>query len=147
MIARTTLSDLLLVAAGVVACIGGWRLGVGAIRAPEAGLMPFLVGFILVLLGGYGLVVPRALRASREDAAALPPLFNTPSAWAFAVLATIGLAVAVRFLSLAPAVFLFVFALHASVKPRRLSVSAFYAAVVATVSWLVFVYWFGLAFV
>ncbi len=146
MIARTTVSDLLLATAGALACAFGWKLGVGTVTAPDAGLMPFLVGLVLAALGLYGIVVPRALRASRQEAAALPPLFNNAAGWTFTVAAMIGLAVAVKFLTLAPAVFLFVFLLHAASPPRRLLASAVYAGVVAAIAWLVFVRGFGLSF-
>jgi len=140
---RAAIGDAALVAVGVAACIFGARLGIGAINAPESGLMPFIVGALLAALGLPGLF---ARAGDGHDDSDDTPFLRNPRGWLLTVVAVIGLAVGVAYLSFVPAVFLFTLVLYTAGGPRRIVASLVYPALVTLACWLVFVHWFGVSF-
>lgn len=145
MITRAVVGDAALAAIGIAACIFGVQQGIGAINAPESGLMPFLVGAVLAALA-----LPGLLRRTEPEPAANgtddSPMLRNPRGWALTVTAFVGLAVGVAYLSFVPAVFLFTLLLFTFSGPRRIAASVVYATLVTFASWFVFVFWFGVSF-
>lgn len=145
MTTRAAIGDAALVAVGVAACVFGLRQGVGAINAPESGLMPFIVGALLAALGLPG-AFARAADGHGEADGDDTPFVRNPRGWLLTVAAVIGLAVGVAYLSFVPAVFLFTLVLYAAGGSRRIVASLVYPALVTLACWLVFVHWFGVSF-
>lgn len=141
MIKRAAIGDAALVGAGIAACVFGAGQGIGAINAPESGLMPFVVGVLLAALALPGLFA-RAGDVDADDT----PFVRNPRGWLLTVAAAIGLALGVAYLSFAPAVFLFTLILYTAGGPRRIVASLVYPALVTLAAWLVFVRWFGVSF-
>lgn len=145
MITRAVMGDAALVAVGIAACIFGARQGIGTISAPESGLMPFVVGALLASLALPGLFA-RAGDVRGGGEADDTPFLRNPRGWLLTVVAVIGLALGVAYLSFAPAVFLFTLVLYTAGGPRRIVASLVYPALVTLAAWLVFVRWFGVSF-
>jgi len=144
-ITRAAIGDAALLAVGVAACVFGARLGIGAINAPESGLMPFVVGVLLAALA-----LPGAFARAGEGRGGADdeetPFVRNPRGWLLTVAAVVGLALGVAYLSFVPAVFLFTLVLYTAGGPRRVVASLAYPALVTLASWLVFVHWFGVSF-
>ena len=135
---RERWGSLIWLGAGVVICVGAFRLSVGTFRNPGPGFLPFITGAILTLLS---FLLYLQTRKPGEGSPRGKPFFTHKSrAWkaGLTLIALLAYAVGMEYLGFLVSTTVFLAFLLGVVEPQRWYIVVFGSGLVAIVSYTIF---------
>jgi hypothetical protein len=139
------LEGFIWVALGGALCIGGSRLGIGALDRPESGFMSLFTGSLLVLLGLF-LTLSKAFWESEKKEAEKISGGTSQKARLYSILALILYASLLDLLGFLVATFLLLFFLFKILSPQKWLSPLFLSLMTVMLSYLLFHVWFRIDF-
>ncbi len=125
-------------AMGLLISLGSVRLGLGALNSPEAGLFPFLVGVLIILLG----IILFFNAEGRKG----PILGRYWTHVAFVLGSLVFYSLGLNYLGFPIMTILFMFFTMKVIEPQKWSVVIPVSVIATGVSYLLFSVWLGVAF-
>jgi len=136
---RDIIGSLFWIAIGIVFCIGAVQYGLFKSGMPEPGLLPFIAGSVLILLGaGVLLSSLKGAPQEGETGKGFFPERNSPKRLGFSVFGLCAYLAIVDWFGFVPTTFLFMIFLMRFVEPQKWKTILISSVLTAAISYLLF---------